>query len=75
MTDAQAIAKNAATPHISAETFAYYAGRAAGFDAAEFGGKVVNTFSRADLRASFARGAKHAGAEVRLDADTEWDAA
>lgn len=73
MNDDQAIARSAATPHISAETFAYYAGRQAGFDAAEFGEKVINTFSRADLRASFARGVKHAGAEVRLDADAEWD--
>jgi hypothetical protein len=73
MNDQAAIARHIATPHISAETFAYYAGRAAGFYAADFGTKVENTFSRADLRAGFARGVKDAGAEVRLNLDAEWD--
>jgi len=67
MNDAQAYARTEQFPHISPETTAYYAGRAA----ADFGGKCE--FADPALRASWKRGWRHMRSEMRLDADAEWD--
>lgn len=76
MTNADQIihARAAATPHMSAETFAYYAGRNAVWAAiAEGETKISNPHSEAVLRAGFARGVRNAMAEERLSLDAEWD--
>ena len=73
--DFAAQTKSEATPHISAETFAYYAGKNAAWDAIAYGEtRVINPHSDATLKASFQRGARHAFAEERLNLDEEWDA-
>jgi len=67
--------KAVAAPHMSAETFAYYAGKNAAWDAiASNETRVANPHSDAVLKASFQRGARHAFAEERLNLDEEWDA-
>lgn len=76
MTDADhaIYARAAATPHMTAETFAYYAGRNAAWAAISDGStKVSNPHAEKVLRASFNRGVRHAAAEERLNLDAEWD--
>lgn len=73
MNDTQAIARAAAAPHLSADYFAYYAGRNAGFAATEHGDAVTCSFKDAALRASFVRGVRNAASEVRINLDPEWD--
>ena len=70
MNDAQAQARHEATPHVSAETFAYYAGR----NAAGYGDPVTCEFRDNGLRTSFWRGVRNVNSELALDGDTEWDA-
>ena len=55
---------------MSAETFAYYAGR----NAAGYGDPVTCEFRDNGLRASFWRGVRNVNSELALDGDTEWDA-
>lgn len=70
MTDAEAHALHAATPHIGAETFAANAGRASIWTK---GGPDDCQFRDRKLIEAFFRGRREAIAEDRLDNDTEWD--
>ena len=64
MTDQQAQARHQQYPHMSAETFAYYAGR----------NGERNDFTSPALVKAYLRGRREVQAEDRLSADTEWDA-
>lgn len=70
MTDAEARALHAATPHLSVETIAANAGRASVWTN---GGPDDCQFRDRKLIEAFFRGRREALAEDRLDADTEWD--
>lgn len=67
MTDQEAAAKHEASPHLSIETIAYYAGR----NSVDFGNQC--SFTAPNLIAAFKRGRRSALAEDRLSADREWD--
>lgn len=70
MTNEQAIAKNTEYPHLSIGTIAYYDGR----NSVEDNGKVWPCeFTEAALIADWKRGVRSMKAELRLNADTEWD--
>lgn len=68
MTDQQAIAESAKHPHLSAEYFAYYAGRNAVWN-----NRPKCGFTRPALKEEFRRGFRHACTEERLSNDFEWD--
>lgn len=59
--------------YFSEETNAYYKGRGAVWQSLACGDKIENPYTDAVLRASFARGVRHAAAEERLSNDFEWD--
>ena len=61
-------AEAAKYPHLNAEYFAYYAGRNAG----EWGNKCE--YTEFNLILAWRRGYRSICSEMRLDADTEWDA-
>lgn len=67
MTNLQAHAKAAQNLHLSAEYFAFYAGR----NSAERGGKCQ--FTEQKLITAWKQGYRDAKGEHALDMDTEWD--
>ena len=75
MNDAQAQARHEAAPHMSAETFAYYAGRNAAYASLDLiaGERVTCDFRDTCLRTAFWRGVRDVNSELALDADAEWD--